>query len=141
MNRTKSLRYIWLTIDFLLLLPIVLLGCTQPQPEKPREITGINYSANLLIFFKLDATDDQIMYFWDEVLGTPRKDGRGINHKPGINGVTASVSVDGHRSVTVSFWPTATSEEKSRVVRDVMASPIVFKVLTDTVPSSVKSIE
>jgi hypothetical protein len=54
--------------------------------------------------------------------------------------VRASGIVDGHDSVAVDFWPDAPKEQWDVVIHDVKASPLVYKVIENVVPSSVKTV-
>jgi hypothetical protein len=93
-----------------------------------------------LVYFKVDATNDQINDFWRTVVGIPGKNPNESDLLPSIAGVTAISDVQGHAGVAVDFWKSASQADRAAVRSKVLASPIVFKVLENSAPDSVKDL-
>jgi hypothetical protein len=102
---------------------------------------GPEVRASLVVYFKHGVTQDQINYFWENVLSRPNAEGRGYWHRDGI-GMLSRVypSVEGHEGVAVNFWANATESQREEIKREVNASPIVFKVLENVAPVDVKKL-
>lgn len=105
-----------------------------------KEELGPNVRTSLLIFFKSDATSQQIQDFWNQVLSTPDPRG-GHQLLAGICGVDRSNIVQGHDSVAVVFCRNSTLAQQAFIKAQVNASPIVFQMLADVVPNDVVKIE
>jgi hypothetical protein len=122
----------------LLLALLVVPGCFW---YGPRQVAGIDVEADLIVYFDQGASDEEISYFWRNVLGTSEPGSTAFQLHPAISGVAATRSVEGHQAVTVDFWPDANKEERQEVIERVTTSPIVFKVLKNAVPSQVTTLE
>ena len=100
---------------------------------------GPDVKANLVIFFNVDATHDQIENFWQETLST--KSQKGHWPRPGIRDIMRLFAVQGHEAIAVTFFPNATQAERDDIRARVKSSPLVYKVMEDVVPQDIKSIE
>ena len=122
----------------LLLFGVALfsVGCYSTGPEVP---IGPDTKHDLLIFFKRDATHDQIETFESEVLSYLTSDGHWT--RPGIKEILRVFPVDGYEAVAVKFFPNATQTERDDVKSRVHASPLVHKVLENVVPQDIKRVD
>jgi hypothetical protein len=93
-----------------------------------------------LIYFKKETREEDVMRFWDIVLSTPDPRG-GFQLLPGISGVMVNDSVQGNQSLRVDFWSSATPAQRAEVKARVLESPLVYKILEDTIPSSVTRLD
>jgi hypothetical protein len=100
---------------------------------------GPDVKADLVIFFTLDATHDQIETFWQETLSI--KSNKGHMSRPGIRAILRLLPVQDHEGIAVSFFPNATPAQREDIKVRVKSSPLVYKVLEDVVPQDIKSIE
>jgi|GEM_PF-852599 len=100
---------------------------------------GPDVKADLVIFFNLDATHNQIETFWQETLSI--KSNKGHMSRPGIREILRLLPVQDHEGIAVGFFPNATPAQREDIKTRVKSSPIVFKVLEDVVPQDIKSIE
>jgi hypothetical protein len=100
---------------------------------------GPDVKADLVIFFDLDATHDQIETFWQETLSI--KSNKGHMSRPGIREILRLLPVQDHEGIAVSFFPNATPAQREDIKVRVKSSPLVYKVLEDVVPQDIKSIE
>jgi hypothetical protein len=100
---------------------------------------GPDVKADLVIFFNLDATHDQIETFWQETLSA--KSNKGYMTRPGIREILRLLPVQDHEAIAVTFFPNATPAQRDDVKARVKSSPLVYKVLEDVVPQDIKSIE
>jgi hypothetical protein len=102
---------------------------------------GPDIKADLVIYFKLGVTNEEISSFWENVLSFQDPNGRGHHHRPGVGGLSAVFpAVDGHEGVAVNFLPGATEAQRTETKLAVDGSPLVFKVLQNVVPSDVKKL-
>jgi ketosteroid isomerase-like protein len=100
---------------------------------------GPDVRADLVIFFKTDATHDQIENFWEETLSI--KSNKGHSPRPGIRELLRLLAVQDHEGIAVTFFPNATPAQRDDIKARVKSSPLVYKVLEDVVPQDIKSIE
>jgi len=100
---------------------------------------GPDVKADLVIFFKLEATHDQIETFWQETLSV--KSNKGYWSRPGIREILRLLPVQNHEGVAVTFFPNATPAERDDIKARVKSSPLVYRVLEDVVPLDIKSLE
>jgi hypothetical protein len=100
---------------------------------------GPDVRHDLVIFFKVDSTHDEIESFWTEVLSYPTQGGHW--HRPGVGRVLRSQAVEGHESVAVAFFPNATNAEREDVKSRIYSSPIVYKVIENVVPQDIKKLD
>jgi len=100
---------------------------------------GPDVRADLVIFFKVDATHDQIESFWEQTLST--KSEKGHWPRPGVRDIMALVAVQGHEAIAVTFFANATEAERDDIKTGVKSSPLVYKVMEDVVPQDIKTIE
>lgn len=123
---------------FIVLAQLVVVGCSF---YGPREKSGVNVEADIIVYFKVETSNEQTREFWNEVISKPRSDGKGFELLPGIQTVSRTRAVQGHEAITIDFAPGATREQREYVLAQIASSPIVFKVLTNTVPSDVITVE
>ena len=113
-----------------------LNSCDRPEMEM-RPI-GPDVKADLVVFFKKDATHDQIKSFVEETISN-RTD-RGYDSLPGMR-TTMLVSFDGHQGYAITFFPNATDAERKYVRSRIDTSPIVFKVMENVAPDDIKTLK
>lgn len=123
----------------LIAFDLMLSGC--PLRKNEMRPIGPEVKQNLVIFFKLGITNEQVEGFFDEVLSKPDPNGKGFYLRKGISEFSRIHPVQGHEGVAISFFSYATNEEREAVVRDVKSSPIVYKVLENTAPAEVKELD
>ena len=99
---------------------------------------GPGVKADLVVFFKTEATDDQIYTFATHTIADPTD--RGYQSLPGMSTVLL-VSVDGHQGYAVSFFPEATEAQRKYVRSRIDGSPLVFKVVENIAPKDIKSLK
>jgi hypothetical protein len=100
---------------------------------------GPDVKADLVIFFNVDATHDQIETFWEETLSI--KSNKGYTPRPGIRELLRLLPLQEHEGIAVTFFPNATPAEREDIKTRVKSSPLVYKVLEDVVPQDIQSIE
>ncbi len=117
---------------------IETFGEVRWQHEKMIPI-GPDVQANLVIYFKVDATHDQIQSFWEETISTRQE--RGTWPLPGVKDILRLIPTQGHEAIAVSFTPSATEEQRENVKSKVKSSSIVYKVLEDVASEDVEDID
>ena len=101
---------------------------------------GPDVKADLLIYFKAGVTTTQINAFSKEVLSRPGPNGRGDSLPPGVRTFLRLSPVEGHDGIAITFFPSATKEQREELKRAVEPSPVVHKVLENLAPTNVKKI-
>ncbi len=115
------------------------VGC--PFQNNERKLIGPEVNADLIIYFKLGVTEEQVATFWHEVLSRRRSDGKGYDLRPGVGMTGRESAVQGHEGISLSFFPNATQAQRDDLERDVKSSPIVYKILKNTAPINVKKLD
>ena len=126
-----------LSVIFLgLLIVACLSACNEDERIFPG---GPDKTADLVVYFKRDATHQQIEDFWNTVLSYRDSNGRQFL-RPGVARLSRAEPVEGHEGIAVIlYWDTADSE-RTELRRHIDASPIVFTVLKDIAPINVKTL-
>jgi len=120
-----------------LAIATVAVTCNRHEPEMVAVGPDVQYG--LVVYFKSDATHDQIETFWDEVPMYPTNGGHWT--RPGVSGVLRVAAVQGHEGIAIGFFPNATQAERDDIKSRVRASPIVYKALDNVVPMNVKKLD
>ena len=99
------------------------LGAYREEPM----IAWPSETANIVLL-KKGTTNDQINAFFEETLGTKRKDGRGYELLPGVRGTGRLSTYEGHEVLDFEFFESATEERREYVYSRVRSSPIVHEL-------------
>jgi hypothetical protein len=136
----KDMSKSWLILSAVLLaLCFQTASCTNQSENKMVELGGPNKATELVVFFKKDATHEQIEDFNNKVLSKPHPQGRGYYMLDGI-AFQFSLIEAGYKGMGINFSTDATPELKEQLKRSIQQSPIVYKVYENVVPSAVKDL-
>ena len=124
----------------LLSLILASIACASASPA-PSDSFGPDQKSAILVYFKVDATNAQINAFLDNVIGIPGKQPGEHDLLPGMGGINALACVQDHCGYSIDFFSTATQDERDTVKTRILASPIVFKMLENAIPSQVTSLD
>ena|SRR5437867_8629338 len=102
---------------------------------------GPDVTADLIVYFKTDATHDQIEGFWQNVLSYPDPNGRGYYHRPGVGMLGRTPAIEGHEGIAINFFSNATDRERADLRHGIDASPFVFSVLENVAPDKVTTLK
>ena len=102
---------------------------------------GPDLRADLLIYFNRGVSEDEINGFSKAILSRPHPEGRGYISPPGMRTFLSLRRLEGHDGIAITFFPNATDEQRRELKRSIKASPLVFRVLENTTPNSVKTLE
>ena len=127
-------------LSVITLFAVLAFLATACSPYGPRQQFGNDVRANLIVFFRADVTDQEIEMFWNTVVSNPVP-GKGFQLQEGISGIYRGNTIQGHASLVMYFWDTASPEQRDNVIERIRGSPLVYKVLEDTIPNEVTSIE
>lgn len=118
-----------------------LLGgaCFSSRPENEMRPIGPDVTYDLLIYFRNDASHDQIDTIHKTVLSRPDPEGRGHYLAPGVGMLLAIGPVEGHAGFAINFLPSATIDQRRDLIQAVKKSVIVYRVLENTIPDNVKT--
>src|SRR4051812_44700781 len=105
MTYSRSLSAILLVLWMM----VILSGCSWSWGA--RQVAGPDNRADLLIYFKEETREKDVMRFWDIVLSMPDPRG-GFQLLPGLSGVMVNDSVQGYQSLRVDFWSSATPAQR-----------------------------
>ena len=133
MGRTAS-------VSGLIVIALVLFASACNRPDERMYPIGPDVKASFVIYFNSNVTEEQIADFVKHVLSRPRADGRGADNPEGVQTFLRLSSVQGHEAIAITFFPSATPEQRATLIRDVKASPVVYKVLEDVVPADIKKL-
>jgi hypothetical protein len=100
-----------------------------------------NGVANLVIIYKKETTDEQIGYFWENVLGHKRPDTPGYELLPAIGLIVKDDNIPGYKATAINYHSDAPQWQRDEVKRAALSSPIVYKILENVAPSKIKKIE
>ncbi len=100
---------------------------------------GPGVKADLVVFFKADATDEQIYKFATETISDPKQGG--YWPLPGIWTTLHLLAIDGHEGEAITFFPEATEAQRKYVRSRIDSSPIVYKAMENVVPSDIKKLQ
>ncbi len=117
------------------------LACPFNKREARMEPIGPSVRADLLIYFKTDATDAETNLFYKDVLSRPSPDRRGYSNPPGVRTILRLSEVQGHEGVAVIFFPAATREQRENLKRSVQSSSLVYEIVENAVPANVKRLD
>jgi hypothetical protein len=115
-----------------------LSACTQPNNNEMIRI-GPDVQADMVIYYKADVTEDQINYFLENVIGRPDPRGRGHDFRDGITS-SLRVSTEGHVGTAITLSGKLTQAEREEIRKEILSSPIVYKVLENVAPADVKKL-
>ena len=116
------------------------IACGRATPAPP-DAFGPDQRSAILVYFTVDATNAQINAFLDNVIGIPGKHPGEHDLLPGMGGINALPCVQDHCGYSIDFFSTATQDERNNVKTRILASPIVFKMLENAVPSQVTNLD
>ncbi|HKO42110.1 MAG TPA: hypothetical protein VJU84_02380 [Pyrinomonadaceae bacterium] len=125
-------------LGLLVILALLQLAC--PQNEQRMRRIGPDVKASVVIYFNLGVSNKQVDDFWQEVLSKPDPAGRGHYHRNGVGDIGRITPVQGHEGISISFLPDATEQVREEVIKDIEASPLVYKVLRDVAPAEIKKL-
>lgn len=101
---------------------------------------GPDVKTDLLIYFKSGVTTTQINAFSKEVLSRPSPNGAGDHLPSGVRTFLRLSPLEGHDGIAITFFPSATKEQREDLKRAVESSSVVHKVLENLAPTDVKNI-
>ena len=122
------------------LLSLLSVGCPFSTSDNVQPV-GPTVKADLLIYFTRGISQNEINGFSKEVLSRPDPEGRGYDLPPGVRTFLRLREFEGHDGIAITFFPNATDEQRQNLKRSIKASPIVYRVLENTAPDSVKTLE
>lgn len=136
----NSFRKVLLSTVCLLGLLSVACPFSKSDNSDVRPI-GPTVNADLLIYFNSGLSQDEINAFSKNVLSRPHPEGRGDYLPPGVRTFLRIRAVEGHKGIAITFFPSATYEQRQELITSIKASPLVYRVLENTTPDSVKTLE
>ena len=116
-------------------------SCSWPESNEMVQI-GPDVKASMVIYYKAGVNEDQINYFLQNVIGRPDPEGRGYYHRDGIIMVLRVYpSVQGHEATAITLSDKITQVQRDEIKKEIISSPIVYKVLENIVPADVKKLD
>jgi hypothetical protein len=124
-----------------LVLGLFLAACARPDKEDMVPI-GPDVRASMVIYYNVGVSEDQINHFLQNVIGRPDTQGKGHYMREGI-GMSLRVypPLEDREATAVTFSGRVTQAQRDEIKRDVISSPIVYKVLENVAPADVKTLD
>lgn len=123
------------------LLWLLSNACAFNSDKSDLRPIGPTVKADILIYFDSNLSQEEINDFTQNVLSRPDPKGRGYDLAPGIRTRLTLRAVEGHEGIAVTFFPDATNEQRQELMRAIKASKLVYKVLENVAPDSIKTLE
>src|SRR5215210_5792557 len=99
---------------------VILAFCVSAcGPDERMYPIGPEVTADLIVYFKTDATHEQIAGFWNNVLSYPEPNGRGQSLRPGVGRLSRVESVEGHEGIAIIFFSNAAVAERAQLRRGI----------------------
>ena len=136
---TKELRALFLSATCV--IGFLSIACPLSRSENPVVPVGPDAKADFLIYFHRHLSREQIDAFSKNVLSKPDPQGRGYYSAPGLRTQLRLRAVEGHEGIAITFFPNAPEEQRQELIRSIKASPLVYRVLENTSPDSVKTLK
>lgn len=122
------------------ILAFLCVACPFSKSPHPRPI-GPTVKADVLIYFNRGISPEESNHFVKSVLSRPHPEGRGDYNAPGVQTILAIRIVEGHEGIAVTFFPNATNEQRQELMKAIRESQLVYKVLENVSPDSVKTLK
>ncbi len=116
-------------------------SCRQQEDAPVVKWKGNNDRNDLVFLFRKGITYEQKEAFQNTILYKPRADGRGQDHQDGVVDTMVGTIKDDYEGGIVNFSQDATLEQRERLKKAIEASPIVYKVYENVVPSQIKDLK
>jgi hypothetical protein len=123
------------------LLGLLSNACPFNSDKSDLRPIGPTVEADILIYFDSDLSHEEINGFHQNVLSRPDPEGRGYDLAPGVRTVLKLRAVEGHEGIAVTFFPYATNEQRQDLMRAIKESQLVYKVLENVAPDSIKTLK
>ena len=132
-----------LKVVAILIVTSFFFGCPTNSLRKSEvRPIGPDVEAHLLIYFRNPVTREQINTFSKDVLSRPHPSGRGDALPVGVETfLRIYPPVQGHEGIAIRFDPKASEVQRRTLLNSIKATPIVYRVLENRAPNSVKSLE
>jgi ketosteroid isomerase-like protein len=99
---------------------------------------GPDVTANLVIVFKPEVTNDQVEDFRRNVLQIVASSEGERSYFPGIRQYLRTLPIQDHEAIALTFHTDITPAQRAEIMSRLKASPLVYKIFEDMAPSSVK---
>jgi len=116
-------------------------SCGHKPEERWTEMGGPDKNTSIVLFFKKDASPEQIKEFHDKILSKPSPYGenKGLDLPDGVAG-DFRVLKNGYEGIGINFSTVASQEEKERLNRRIKESSIVYKVYENVIPNEIRDL-
>jgi hypothetical protein len=129
-------------LSVICLFGLLNIACPFTKSDNPdvRPI-GPTVNADLLIYFNSGTSQDEINAFSKKALARPDQEGQGEDLPPGVRTFLRLRAVEGHDGIAITFFPNASEQQREELKRSIKESLLVYRVLENTTPDSVKTLE
>jgi hypothetical protein len=101
---------------------------------------GPDKFTSLVIFFRKEATREQIETFYNDVISVSRPELRGYDLPEGVV-LKYQIRNGGYEGVGITFSTDATPEQREKLKKAIESSPIIFRVYENVVPNEIKDLD
>lgn len=110
-------------------------------PKSKMVSIGPEAKADLVVYFKKEASYEDVNNFWEKTFFVPHPEGRGSKVTEGIGLLAKRPPVQGHEAMSVTFRPNITQVQRENLKAAIKSSPIVYKVLENVAPADVREFD
>ena len=123
---------------FLILSIFVLTSVSACQQKVVDEWVKMNpdQKVDILFYFKKDTKNDDVNYFLNNVISTPREDGRGYSSMEGTQAMFL-VRTQDFEGYAIKLFESAKPEERENILKAINSSPSIYKVFENVVPNEI----
>jgi hypothetical protein len=127
-------------------LIISLLGfqfnsCDRSKKSSDERVKfGPDKFTSLVVFFKKEATREQIETFYKDVISAYRPNLKGYDLPDGV-ALRYLIRNGDYEGVGITFSTDATPEQREQLKKAVKESPIVYRVYENVVPNEIKDLD
>jgi hypothetical protein len=123
------------------LLGLLSNACPFKSDKSDLRPIGPTVEADILIYFDSGLSHEDVNDFIKNVLSRPDPEGRGYELAPGVRTRLRLRAVEGHEGIAVTFFPEATNEQRQDLMKAIKESQLVYKVLENVAPDSIKTLK
>lgn len=125
---------------FVILLILFLASCPN-SPEKSVPIkVGPDVPANLVVYFKLGTSENDVEKCYQETIYVPRPDGRGEGIREGSGRFLRLLpsQANGHEAFALDFEANSTYEQRQAIKRLIKSCTNVYKIFENIAPQEIR---
>ncbi|MEP7212931.1 MAG: hypothetical protein ABI791_07640 [Acidobacteriota bacterium] len=122
---------------------IILLSSCSPFAKQNNDMKSIgpDVPANLVIYFKLGTTENEINQCYRNAIYLDRPDGRGEGVHDGFGSFLRLLpsQANGHDAIAITFKPNATDDQRRAIKEALESCAIVYEIFENVAPKDISN--